>query len=57
MKAATKFQSTDAEEIAAEYEFELKKLFYLAPAITEAAVIAVDGHRAGTYLSLPCCYF
>ena len=44
MKAATKFQSTDAEEIAAEYEFELKKLFYLAPAITEAAVIAVDGH-------------
>src|SRR5262249_41463103 len=36
MKAATKYQS-------AEYEFELKRLFYLAPAITEAAVVAVDG--------------
>jgi signal transduction histidine kinase len=44
MKAATKFQSTGGQEIAAEYEFELKKLFYLAPAITEAAVIAVDGN-------------
>src|SRR5499433_4591136 len=33
MKAATKYQS-------AEYEFELKRLFYLAPAITEAAVVA-----------------
>jgi two-component system, NtrC family, sensor kinase len=44
MKAATKFQSTGGREIAAEYEFELKKLFYLAPAITEAAVIAVDGN-------------
>ena len=44
MKAATKYQSTSGQEIAAaEYEFELKKLFYLAPAITEAAVVSVDG--------------
>ena len=26
-----------------DYEFELKKLFYLAPAITEAAIVSVDG--------------
>jgi signal transduction histidine kinase len=44
MKAATKYQSAGGQEIAAEYEFELKKLFYLAPAITEAAVVAVDGN-------------
>ena len=43
MKAATKYQSTAGQEIAVDYEFELKKLFYLAPAITEAAVVSVDG--------------
>ena len=43
MKAATKYQNSDGQEITAEYEFELKKLFYLAPAITEASVIAIDG--------------
>src|SRR5206468_5441316 len=43
MKAATKYQTTGGQEITAEYEFELKKLFYLAPAITEAAVIGLDG--------------
>ena len=43
MKAATKYQSTGGQEITADYEFELKKLFYLAPAITEAAVDSVDG--------------
>src|ERR1051325_5064786 len=43
MKAATKYQSTSGQEITADYEFELKKLFYLAPAITEAAVVSVDG--------------
>jgi signal transduction histidine kinase len=43
MKAATKYQTTGGQEITAEYEFELKKLFYLAPAITEAAVVSVDG--------------
>ena len=43
MKAATKYQSTAREQIAADYEFELKKLFYLAPAITEASVIGIDG--------------
>jgi signal transduction histidine kinase len=43
MKAATKYQSTGDQEIAVDYEFELKKLFYLAPAITEAAIVSVDG--------------
>jgi two-component system NtrC family sensor kinase len=43
MKAATKHQSNGGQESAADYEFELKKLFYLAPAITEAAVVSVDG--------------
>jgi signal transduction histidine kinase len=43
MKAATKHQSTDSQKSSADYEFELKKLFYLAPPITEASVIALDG--------------
>jgi signal transduction histidine kinase len=43
MKAATKYQSRGGQEIAADYEFELKKLFYLAPAITEASIIGTDG--------------
>jgi len=43
MKAATKQQGTDGQRNPADYEFELKKLFYLAPAITEASVIALDG--------------
>ena len=42
MKAATKYQNT-GQETTADYEFELKKLFYLAPPITEASVIALDG--------------
>jgi hypothetical protein len=50
MKAATKYQTTGGQEITAEYEFELKKLFYLAPAITEAAVVSVDG-IAGAHFS------
>jgi signal transduction histidine kinase len=43
MKAATKYQNTGGQEITADYEFELKKLFYLAPGITEAAVVSIDG--------------
>jgi signal transduction histidine kinase len=43
MKAATKYQNAGGQEIMADYEFELKKLFYLAPAITEASVIGIDG--------------
>ena len=43
MKAATKYQNTGGQKIAADYEFELKKLFYLAPAITEASIIGTDG--------------
>ena len=45
MKAATKYQNTAREEIPTEYEFELKKLFYLAPAITEAAVFVSMASR------------
>jgi signal transduction histidine kinase len=43
MKAATKYQNAGGQEITADYEFELKKLFYLAPAITEASIIGTDG--------------
>src|SRR5215831_14571953 len=43
MKAATKYQNTGGQETTADYEFELKRLFYLAPPITEASVIALDG--------------
>src|SRR5262249_41507807 len=43
MKAATKYQGIAGKEIEADYEFELKRLLYLAPAITEASAIGVDG--------------
>src|SRR5215468_727110 len=43
MKAATKFQGIAGKEIEADYEFELKRLLYLAPAITEATAIALHG--------------
>ena len=43
MNAATKYQGSARQVIVADYEFELKRLLYLAPAITEAAVVGVDG--------------
>src|SRR5215510_6403293 len=45
MKAATKYQNTGGQETTADYEFELKRLFYLAPPITEASVISLDADR------------
>jgi signal transduction histidine kinase len=41
MKAATKSAELSSSKISKEYEFELKRLLYLAPAITEA--VALDG--------------
>jgi signal transduction histidine kinase len=43
MKAATKFQDIARRGITPDYEFELKRLFYLAPAIVAAAVIDARG--------------
>ena len=43
MRAATKYQDIARQGISAEYEFELRRLLYLAPAITEAAAIDADG--------------
>ena len=43
MNAATKYQNAGGQETTPDYEFELKKLFYLAPAITEASIIGMDG--------------
>jgi signal transduction histidine kinase len=43
MKAATKHQDIADKGISAEYEFELKRLFYLATAISEAAVVDASG--------------
>jgi len=43
MKAATKYQDIARKGISPEYEFELKRLLYLASAISEAAVIDADG--------------
>jgi signal transduction histidine kinase len=43
MKAATKFQDIARRGITPDYEFELKRLFYLAPAIGAAAVIDASG--------------
>jgi signal transduction histidine kinase len=43
MKAATKYQDIARKGISPEYEFELKRLLYLASAISEAVVIDASG--------------
>src|SRR5262245_20360344 len=43
MRAATKYQDIARQGISADYEFELRRLLYLAPAITEVAAIDADG--------------
>ena len=43
MKAASKGQDVADGELSANYKFELKRLFFLAPAITEAVVLNPDG--------------
>ena len=43
MKAATKSADISSPEISTEYEFELKRLLFLAPAITEALALDTDG--------------
>ena len=43
MKAVTKSADISSPEISTEYEFELKRLLFLAPAITEALALDTDG--------------
>jgi hypothetical protein len=43
MKAATKSANLSSPKISKEYEFELKRLLFLAPAITEAVALDIDG--------------
>src|SRR2546427_2679888 len=43
MKAATKSAELSSPRISKEYEFELKRLLFLAPAITEAVALDIDG--------------
>ena len=43
MKAATKSAEISSPEISMEYEFELKRLLFLAPAISEALALDTDG--------------
>jgi len=43
MKAVTKSPDISASKKRMDYEFELKRLFFLAPAITEALVLDTDG--------------
>jgi signal transduction histidine kinase len=43
MKAATKSAELSSPRISKEYEFELKRLLFLAPAITEAVALDNDG--------------
>src|SRR6185503_8495000 len=43
MKAATKSAELSSPRISKEYEFELKRLLFLAPAITEAFALDRDG--------------
>ena len=54
IRAATKTREVAQSKISPEYRFELKKLLYLAPAITEAVALDTNGvkqahvSRAGT---------
>jgi signal transduction histidine kinase len=43
MKAVTRSPDTRSSKKRTDYEFELKRLFFLAPAITEALVLDTDG--------------
>jgi signal transduction histidine kinase len=43
MTAATKSAEISSPEISMEYEFELKRLLFLSPAITEALALDADG--------------
>lgn len=43
MRSAARGQNIGREGIVADYKFELKGLFFLAPAITEATVLSADG--------------
>src|SRR5262250_1479152 len=43
MKAVTKSAGIPRKEMPIDYEFELKRLFFLAPAITEALVLDTEG--------------
>ena len=43
MKAATKTADISSPKISKEYQFELKRLLFLAPPITEALVLDADG--------------
>ncbi len=43
MKATTKSADVSSPEISTEYEFELKRLLFLAPAITEALALDIYG--------------
>jgi signal transduction histidine kinase len=43
MRAAAKGQGISQEGISPDYKFELKRLLFLAPAITEAVVLRADG--------------
>ena len=43
MKAATKSADLSSSRMSIEYEFELKRLLFLAPAITEAVALDING--------------
>jgi hypothetical protein len=43
MKAATKSADLSSSRMSKEYEFELKRLLFLAPAITEAVALDING--------------
>jgi signal transduction histidine kinase len=59
IRAATKTREVAQSKISPEYRFELKRLLYLAPAITEAVALDANGvtqahvSRAGTINSSP----
>jgi len=45
MKAAARSQEIAREGVSSDYKFELKRLLFLAPAITEAVALSADGNR------------
>ena len=55
MKAVTKSPDLRSSKKKIDYEFELKRLFFLAPAITEALVLDTEGTHTGASFAFSRC--
>ena len=57
MKAVTKSPDIRSSKKRIDYEFELKRLFFLAPAITEALVLDTEGSSGASFPFSRCLSF